>query len=1024
MSESEVEFIGWNKSALELVADRLFNFAEREPDAYRRATVVVPTAQSGRHLRERMAEKAGKPLFMPHTKLLGQLIAPADKQIANEIETLAAWMEVLTADDTTEDFREFFPRPERGEQRQTQTWAVATANRLMQLQSQLEQADMSIAELLRRISDSEGMSTDLMQRWKPLESDETRRWNVVQTLFDRVDEKLESRGRVPGRKARERFIENAGAQPSPPLILACVPELSAQIRRYLRNYAGQVRVWVNAPEELRDTFDDFGCAKLECWAERLLPRKLTEGKDIMITNSARQLAEAAIREVAPERGLRESGLRSDEVILGVCDASFTPSLVTEFARNGWQVNVPEGRAFRTTDLAALPGLLATACCAEEGLPLFLMEPVLRNTAIQRLAGGENFDSYGFSSLLDKLISFYIPGDLQRLASLMDTDKKLPGKGHEAETIGKLRKPEFYEAVMWLLRFIAQCKDNLAEGLRTLQGRLRGIYPTGELAQAAATMAQQVGQLALFLEQHPCPLSQAWVLIESTLSQQTTLKNEDTRRGTHLDALGWRELTYTDGKLTLLTGMHEHCVPEALPEDPFLPDSLREALGMPCSRAREARDCFMLSALMSRQANTLRIILSQSSADGTGTPVGPSPLLYHCGRDALTERVKYLFKDLPAEDTKNYSANWVLDVQGTVPSPGGMECVTEQLTPHRRDPFVKPNCCFAPSKITEFLRCPLRFWAKYALGLSPWDVYQEDKIEATPAEYGTLVHAVLEYIGRTFNRQENLLSSELMEERAKAKLWKIAEERYGPQLPSMVKIQLNRFAKKGLPAFLKWHRDEISEGWECRECEYEVSDWKLKLPNGTSVPVSMRIDRMDYHHGNKRWRIIDYKTNEHKPKDDHLEKVAEPELFTELMGADKFPLEVDRVDGKEVFFRWTDAQLPMYAYWLMNNPPEEAPGEPVSVPEVGYFNLPQAGAKNTPKYNAWKLGGEEIERAMTCVKNAVILMREGKCLYSAEMFGCKAYRRFSETGYYEDPRQLFRTLRANAPAQTESDDECE
>ncbi len=1013
MSEPKIEFIGWDKSALELVADKLFNFAEREPDAYRRATVVVPTAQSGRRLRERMAEKAGKPLFMPRTKLLGLLIAPTDKQIADEIETLAAWMEVLTADDATEDFREFFPRPERGEQKQTQTWAVATANRLMQLQSQLEQADMSIAELLRRISDSEGMSTDLMQRWKPLESDETRRWNVIQALFDQVDEKLESRGRVPGRKARERFIENAGAQPSPTLILACVPELSAQIRRYLRNYAGQVRIWVNAPEEIRDTFDDFGCAKPECWAERLLPRKLKEGKDIIITNSAQQLAEAAICEVA------ESGLSSDEVILGVCDASFTPSLVTEFARHEWQVNVPEGRAFQTTDLAALPGLLATACCAEEGLPLFLMEPVLRNTAIQRLAGGENFDSYSFGFFLDKLISFYIPGDLQKLSELMDTEKKLPGKGHEVEFIGKLRKPEFHEAVTWLLRFIAQCKDNLAKGLRTLQGRLRRTYPTGALAQAAATMAQQVGQLALFLEQQPCSPLRAWALIESTLSQQPTLKSESTRWGTHLDALGWRELTYTDGKLTLLTGMHEHCVPEALPEDPFLPDSLRDALGMPCSRAREARDCFMLSALMSRESNTLRIILSQSSADGTGTPVSPSPLLYHCGEDALTERVKYLFDDLPAEDTKNYSANWTLDVEGTVSSPGGMECVTEQLAPHWENCFAQPEHRFTPSEITAFLKCPLRFWAKYALGLSPWDVYQEDKIEANSAEYGTLVHTVLEYIGRTFNKKENLRSPEFMKEQAKEKLWKTAEEQYGFRLPSMVKIRLNRFERRGLPAFLEWHHEQISDGWECRKCEHEVSDWEIELSDGTSVPVEMRIDRIDYHPETKQCRIIDYKTHGHTPDKKHLEVLPHPEKFVELMDENLFPLVagIDKKAKEERLSRWIDVQLPMYAWWVMNNPSKISHDMPPSVPEVGYYNLPRSGDAD---YHGFPLDEELLANAMTWVKSAIGFMREGKCLYSAEMLGGNPSSvSFSETVYYEDPRRLFRTLRDTNVGQPEN-----
>lgn len=1017
MSEPEVEYLGWSRPAPESVTERLLKYAEDEPDAYRRAVVVVPTAESGRRLRERMAERAGKAILIPRTKLVGQLINSADKETASEIETMAAWMEILTAEDVPEDCLEFFPRPEH--EQQLPTWAIATANRLIQLRTQLEQEELSIRELLRRLNERVGIPADFSERWDAVENDETRRWKTIQELFNRVDKKLEMRGREPAWKTRKRFIDRAEEQTSSRLILACVPDISAQVRHYLRNYGGGVKVWINAPEELKDVgFDEFGGVKTEYWAERPLPDGLREGKNIIVTNSAQKLAEAAVLEVG------KSNLSSDEVVLGACDASFIPALVTKFARYGWRVNVPEGRAFRTTDLSVLPELLTGVCCAEGELSLSLTEPVLRNIAVQRLAGGAKFDTYRFGLLLDKLLTRYIPKTFHHLMELLDTERELPGKKREVRDIDGLRKPEFFAAATWLHRFILRSRQDIPGCLRELGERLRSVYLTGELAQAASIMSQQTEQLALFFRQNPCPPIQAWALVQLALSQQNTIKTERDRWGTHLDALGWRELTYTDGKLVLLTGMHEHSVPETLPADPFLPDSLRDALGLPCSRAREARDCFLLTALMSRQPSDLRIILSQSSADGTGTPVGPSPLLYHCTEDELTERVKYLFKDLPADETRFYSREWTLDTEGGKPSADGTESVNEQLAPHWDNPFARPGYSFSPSEITSFLKCPLRFWLKQALKLSPGDIYREDKIEASPAEYGTLLHDVLEYVGREFGEQAKLLPLEVMVRDAEKKTWEMARAQYGHRLPPMVKIQLRRFCSRGLKKFLQWHRDEILAGWVCYACEKKV-DWELELPEGAPVSVSMRIDRIDFHRGSNKWRIIDYKTHARVPEKDHLEKVPQPDVFTKLMGATEFPSEVEGKDGAEVLFRWVDAQLPMYAYWLMNNPPEGTPEKPMPVPDVGYFNLPRSGNEDKIGYHEWKLlDAAKIERAMTCVRNAVILMREGKCLYSAEMFGCKVHDNLSETGYYENPRQLFRTLRANAFIQTELDVECE
>ena len=1006
MANPKVEFIGWERSAVELVGDRLLEMAWKEPDVFRRATVVVPTAESGRRLKEWMAEKAQRPLLMPRMKMVGQLIQGRGENVASETETLTAWVEVLSGRTMNEAWNEFFPRPVQANQ--VQDWALRTADRLMQLQKQIEQYEVTIEGLLCRLGGREGLAEDFVTRWDALKGDEERRWEALKFLFAAVDERLLAWGKMPGQIARQQWLEalpHCGAGEAPLLILACLPEISPQVRSYLRSYPGKVQIWVNAPVELREGFDEYGCVKVDFWAERHLPERLKE-KDILVENSAQSMAGAAL--------VTTSRRASGEVILAACDTSFTPSLVTEFARHGWKVHVPEGRSFLVSDLAALPEVLAEAICAER-LIWAAAEPLLRNVAVQRLAGGNRFDSYNFGRLLDRIREKLLPESMAMLLQYLDPERELPGTKRDMADIEKLRSGAFYQAVKWLDEFIRQCRQDIDGGLRTLEVRLQSIYRGEILDHAARQMAAKVRELAAFLQRHPREAHDAWALVKHVLGKHQEMLQDSLRDKTHVEALGWRELAYATGEVMVLTGLHEGCVPEPLPADPFLPDTLRQALGMPSSRSREARDCFLLSALLSRKGVEISIILSRSTADGTGSPVEPSPLLYHCDMETLVKRVQHLYKDLRVDKAADAYAKWSLAPRELKAVEEGMECVKEQLAPTWENPFAAEAYRFSPSKINKFLECPLRFWMKHALGIDPWETYKEDKAEMEAAEYGTLIHAVLEEVGTKFGTKDTVMSVDEMYRFAEAHLYALAEAHYGrPQPPVLVKHQIQRFCNKSLRLFLEWHRGQILDGWECYACEHKVDDWELPLPNGQVAHIAMRADRIDYHPESGKWRIIDYKTHERKPKEDHLEKVKQVELWNEKMGADKFPLlslESSRAKG-ENFHRWKDVQLPVYACWLMQE-------KQSTLPEVAYYNLPRT-RKDEPKYTPMEeLDEAALESALTWAKNAILLMKEGKCLYSAETFDCKAYGSYSENEDLADPRSLFHTLKPLTLSQHES-----
>lgn len=1000
MRDPKLEFIGWEKSALELVGTKLLHMSALAPDAFRRATVVVPTAESGRRLKEWVAAAAGKPLLMPRVSLAGQLIRTTEERVASDLETLAAWVEVLSAVLPHEAWPELFPQavPER----HMQTWAMNTADRLMRLQLQMEQYEVTIPMLLKRLRGHEDMPEDFLERWCGVEEAEEERWMQLKDLFEKVDQKLEAWGRVPGWRARAESPELPSAGVVAPVIVACLPELSPQVQRYLRKREeacpGSVCIWVNAPQELREGFSALGCVKPEFWAERPLPETLSDDK-ITVAPSAQGMARAAVEAA--------SRYKQEEVVLASCDAGFTPALVTEFARFGWQVHMPEGRSWQTTDLAALPGVLAAACCAEK-VSRSTLEPLLRNVAAQRLAGGRHFDSYKFNLLLDKIMQRYLPESVAELLRLLHPDTYLPGQENDREvmSIRRLKSQSFYDAACWLRELITRFKSETYRALLTLEGRLRRIYLREALDGVARQMAAQVRHIAYFLKNHPLPQAQAWALLRHVLGAHEESLQESPRERTQLDALGWRELAYAEGKLMILTGLHEGCVPELLAIDPFLPDSLRQLLGMPCTQRREARDAFLLTALLQREETQVQVVVSRSAADGSGAPVAPSSLLYHCNELQLVSRVQYLFRDLPVEKREDKYEAWSLAPKDAEPPCEGMESV-RQIAPHWHNRFSEPEHRFSPSEINAFLTCPLRFWMKQALGISPWEVYNPDKVEMEAAEYGTLLHHVLEDIGKHFRVKDDLLPAEDMYAFAEESLEAHCVRLYGErQLPAMIKRQMLRL-RKSLRPFLEWHEKQLRSGWECVACEHQVENWELPLPDGSMARISMRADRIDYNPQTKEWLIIDYKTHARIPKDDHLERVPDKkaELFDELMGEAGFSLLMlaPEKGGDVLPYRWRDVQLPMYAYWLMQEKGCEQP------PRVAYYNLPRAGRDEPDCHEMTLLDAEALESALAWAKSAILLMRAGRCLYSAETFQCRAFGTFSEDADLADPRSLFHTL---------------
>lgn len=329
-----------------------------------------------------------------------------------------------------------------------------------------------------------------------------------------------------------------------------------------------------------------------------------------------------------------------------------------------------------------------------------------------------------------------------------------------------------------------------------------------------------------------------------------------------------------------------------------------------------------------------------------------------------------------------------------------------LRPDLQSPWADPRVHFSPSTLARFLTCPLRFWLKELLKLDPQNTYEEGKTAMNAAEYGTMLHSILEQLVSQFPDDRQNTTRDDIADTATQLLHEAFAAKYGESLtlPLMAQKQM---LENSLHAFAEQHEADLQNGWENVYLEHhvEATGWKLD----DDIVFHMTLDRVDRKTapdtGRTIWRIIDYKTSDKKPLQKHLEKVRNDaeELFCRLMP--DFPLlqreskASKNADGETALYRWKEVQLPLYARWLMDE--HQVPLEDI---EVGYYLMPRN--KKECKFEAWNLTQEEMDSALQWVKAAVNLIREGRCLLSAESLGQSAYSEFGALAPDGDPRSMM------------------
>lgn len=587
---SERVFLGWESPLLERLVDWLWPQRERFPEL----TVVVPTAQAGRRLREALALRGG--CLAPRVETPGYLLRTPEA--APETAEIVAWVETLEAVADWTEFRDVFPEPPGlGE---PPGWALPLARSLAGVERSLQEAAATFDSAARKL---EG-------------GIEAERWSALAALGRQKEALLESWD-LPSRARRlDALVRQT---PSESIVLAGVPDLPAAAKRRLERAA--FTSLIAAPESLAEAFDATGCPTEEAWLKRELPWPREDA--VALAANSGQVAEFALERVAA------AGTASDELVLGSADDETAAELTRAFGRHGWVVHNPAGVGPSTARswLAAWRAWLADPGAAEA-------VDLLGWPGTAGLAGGKrNQKVRAISAARDGWLA-RDRADVVRAAALATRERE--NLELAAETLEKLenvraaflRRP-FDEAMADVLDRV----DRDGEW-RDLRDALADLAP----------LTRRIDREATF-----------WLdLLARALPDRPPEIPEDRA----LDVNGWLELLHEPEPHLVVCGMNEGRVPAPPGNDPWLPEPVRRRLDLATDGRRAARDAYLFQALTESRKTAGRVDFLVAKTGGDGDALRPSRLLLAASGDELARRVKHLFRDLePPDAGMKWQSNW-------------------------------------------------------------------------------------------------------------------------------------------------------------------------------------------------------------------------------------------------------------------------------------------------------------------------------------------------------------------------------
>lgn len=829
------------------------------PHRLRSVMVVVPTLQAGRRLRYALAKRADVegtgvltgPVLTPMQSIRAG--AESATGIADDMHALAAWAAVLGRA-SLEAYPNLFPAPVSV--RDTE-WTLRTGRMLQQLRRSLAEGGWTPSEPARR----ETIPAPERKRWEDLMAlERLYRERLAELGFrDDVDAVLAARANPVLPEGIDEVVI-AGTPDPAPVSVACWAAWPEEVR---------CRVLIPWDEADADAFDAWGRPVPEVWMHRPLDRVAAGATDI-----------AATTEMFTDRVSDWIAGVGGSFGVGAPEGRLLPAVSAGVAHAGLAASDPAGEPLRHHPVGRL--IEAVLEWRREGSAISALTLIRHDAVAAWLSRETGADMDAVYAAWDTFAADRLPLSwrdvVEGLARSGDAD---PGFRAVCRCLEALRTGLETDPAPRLLGWIREVfrGRTLQPGDRIDDAFLAVGRRVGESLHAAAAMPASGGSL---------PLDAWW----------TFLKDEAYYLPAPADSVeleGWLELAWNGADHLLVAGMNEGAVPDGRVGDVFLPDSLREELGLRSDAQRHARDAWLAELLVRQREGRGGVTWLVSRRTADEDVLMPSRLLLQVAPEHLPERVQALFHAAPPGR------------EPPAPEPGFT--LTPLSAGTALDDPAWPKHLSA-SRINDYLKCPFYFYLTRVLGM---EAVGTGAAELDPMGFGSVMHEVL----RILHDEPGLrdcTEPRAVAEALDARLTAVMSGRFGPRRPVSLLIQEEAMRQR-LRRFAGVHCAEIAAGWRIEAVEL---DFTLDLDG---LSLAGRIDRLDRHE-NGTIRVLDYKT---AASPDAIDKAH---LFTVR---DHHPDYRILPPGKR---SWKNVQVPLYVLYAQRH----HPGCPV---EAGYVHLPKA-----------------------------------------------------------------------------------
>ncbi len=870
-------YLGWDKKLPELVCRELLKNSAPSPGIpldFHDTAIIVPVRSAARIIREKLAVTAdefGTYLIPPECIMTEQFLLTGsnDTQIASPLVSNAVWISVLKKINENE-MRRLFPS---GLKQDNPSWLAAMSETFQDLRRQLGEGALSISAVANE-------KLDL--------TDEPERWMELAKLEELYLEELASRSLCDPEALKSTLSESPeGFEQYSRIILAASPAPPKLLLRRLEILSIQhnVEIWINAPEEQEESFDSFGIAIPQAWEGRVV-RIADPDKSLISAEGPEESTASAVKAL---RQIADSGkLDVAEFTISIPDESLFPyfeQTLKEAAgtEESFSVYNPAGKAFKGTGTYQIILLLSRMLERRDftNCYLFLKHPDLTKYCCPD--GSEQ----RYLALLDRFKLEKFPLSYKQASELFPSFLSRTSPEGNLANAALARAAELLASIF---KVHAEAK-NAAEFIRAI---LSEIYTDQVFSEKEnASFMEEAAILNSNLDTLDELIKGAFNLgIDDEL--KLLIKNLDMERiyeehpKESVETSGWLDLPWNCAPHVIICGMNDGYVPDSVTSHIFLPDSLREKLGLYSNRSRFARDAFILTSLAeaAKHNGSLRMIVAKYGSDGK--PLHPSRLLFICEEEELVKRAERFFADPMSSQEKTEDNGLKEDIKLHID-------------------FKKTN--FESISVTAFkdyLECPFLFFLKRAHKMEFMDYC---KSEMDNRDYGNLCHYALEAFAKSSLKDSD--NPDKIAKYLKDEVLKEAHKLYGKDLSPAMMFQIDSACRR-LEKAAEIQAAARSEGWAILEAEY-------KIGGGTGIDfhgikIKGKIDRIDRNERSSAIRILDYKTSDSGDSPDKTHKNTK---------------------------RWIDLQLPLYRLLSKIDPGLRGLYCDKSRVSCGYFTLPKA-----------------------------------------------------------------------------------